>query len=579
MNTSPPTPRHRAIKRHRGKIGLVVGALAVAGTIASVAPAQAANKTVTANLVDLSETRSEGHHDFSTPENGVRVYTDSSSSQAKAAGYFDVNKSLNATAAVEPTMSWTANGANLLRPGMQLKIDFDADGNIDGILVGEPSYADGTPLYGNVWWLSGNSEAFVKAVAPSHAGGFGSPDNGTLAQWKTAFPVAKVIQAGWSLGSGVKGDGNILNMVIAGDTYRFAAAPATTERVLVEAEVDLSQTRSQGTNTFLSTGGVQIKTVLLPDSSQAKSAGYFDTGALPLSQAGEPSLDYTVIGGTLKPSVQLVTDFDNDGAADGILVGEPTYANGSLLYGNDWWLTNSAPAHIKADAPSHTGGFGSANHGLLSEWRSVFPNAKVLAAGWSLGSGVEGEGVVNAITVGTTRYTFDGNDAPTAAPVAATTPFGTAVTVTLLGSDPDGDPLIYGAGPSPDGSVSTVGDQTTFTPNPGFSGVATFPYTVKDAGHPAVSGTVTITVEEPPADPLLPVTVKVTGTTVDLSGKTIAPLKNLGAIRLFENGVQIKSTSVFARKWRFDLRKVTPGVHVYTVEFDGASTTVVVNVG
>ncbi|MET3961713.1 hypothetical protein ABIE44_001647 [Marmoricola sp. OAE513] len=583
MSSSPLSARHRALKSYRLPVGVAVAAVVTAGLVSGLGPAEAANKVVTANLVDQSDTRATGHNVF---ENGkVRVYTEGATATDKAAGYFDVNRTLSAVAAVEPTMSWTANiGVNTLRPGLQLKVDFNGDGSIDGILVGEPTYANGDPLYGNVWWASNSSAAFVKAGAPSHSGGYGSDNNGTLAQWKTAFPAAKVVQGGWSLGSGVKGDGFINNFVIAGDTYTFAPAPAQTTKVLTAADVDTSETRSQGTNTFLPEGGVEIKTVLAPTSSQAKSAGYFSTNALPLSAAGEPSLNYTNYEGALLPSTQLVVDFDNDGLPDGTLVGEPKYANGNVLYGNDWWLTNGSSAIVKADAPQHGGGFGSENHGTLAEWRGVFPQAKILFGGWSLGSGVQGHGVINSITIGSTKYTFIGippNAAPTAAPVAASTPFGAAKTVTLAGSDPDGDPLTYTVGTSEQGTVSLNGNQATFTPAYGFSGTATFDYTVKDAGHPAVGNTVTITVGAPPVDAGFVVNVDVSGTTakpfVTLSGKTNAPLPIAGSITVSEKGVHLKGSGVIGRNFFIQVGTQTRGTHVYVIAYGGKSATVVVN--
>ena len=162
---------------------------------------------VYSHTVDLSETRATGHNEFRTDGSGVRVWTEGNTSLDKAAGYFDVNKTLASVG--EPSMSWTPNGAQTLKPSVQLKTDFDGDGNIDGILVGEPTYADGAVLYGNDWWLSNGSAQFVKDAAPSHAGGSGSDNHGTLDQWRAASPNAKVIQGGWSLGSGVKGDGVI----------------------------------------------------------------------------------------------------------------------------------------------------------------------------------------------------------------------------------------------------------------------------------------------------------------------------------------------------------------------------------
>ncbi|HEX4190933.1 MAG TPA: Ig-like domain-containing protein [Marmoricola sp.] len=102
---------------------------------------------------------------------------------------------------------------------------------------------------------------------------------------------------------------------------------------------------------------------------------------------------------------------------------------------------------------------------------------------------------------------------PTAAAVTGSGAFhGGAVTVTLAGHDADGDALAYTAGPlanASDGTLATTGDQATFTPAFGFYGTESFPYTVKDATHPAVASTVTITIAAPPADPLLTVNATV----------------------------------------------------------------------
>ena len=56
--------------------------------------------------------------------------------------------------------------------------------------------------------------------------------------------------------------------------------------------------------------------------------------------------------------------------------------------------------------PSHTDGFGSVNHGTLDELRTAFPNARVLAFGFSLGDGVHGDGTLNSIDFNGTTYAF-----------------------------------------------------------------------------------------------------------------------------------------------------------------------------
>jgi hypothetical protein len=158
----------------------------------------------------------------------------------------------------------------------------------------------------------------------------------------------------------------------------------------------LSDTRATGDYDVVGTG---LRVWTAGSTSTDKVAEYVDTST-PLAGVGEPTLDYTNTSGGGVPGFQLVVDFDNDGTADGILIGEPG------AYGNDWWLNNAAAQFVKDGAPSHTGGSGSANHGTLDQWRAAFPDATVVAFGFSLGSGVKGDGVLNAINFAGTRYTF-----------------------------------------------------------------------------------------------------------------------------------------------------------------------------
>ena len=104
----------------------------------------------------------------------------------------------------------------------------NGNGNDYNILVGEP-------VYGANWWLTNGSSADAKAADPSGAndGGNGSAYFGTLADWKAALPQARVYAGGFSLGSGVKGDGVIDSITYDGTTYRFtnkASAPSTSVR-------------------------------------------------------------------------------------------------------------------------------------------------------------------------------------------------------------------------------------------------------------------------------------------------------------------------------------------------------------
>ena len=189
--------------------------------------------------------------------------------------------------------------------------------------------------------------------------------------------------------------------VLAATTQLATAAGAGTISVPDDFVPALSDTRAtghyevQGTGLHLWTEGA---------TGTDKVAEYVATST-PLAAAGEPGLHYTNTAGGV-PGAQLVVDFDKDGTADGILIGEK-------VYGGDWWLNNAAKQFVKDGAPSHEPGSGSANHGTLDQWRAAFPTADVTAFGFSLGSGVKGDGVLNAIDFAGTRHTF-------AAPVVLT---------------------------------------------------------------------------------------------------------------------------------------------------------------
>jgi hypothetical protein len=181
-------------------------------------------------------------------------------------------------------------------------------------------------------------------------------------------------------------------------TTDVAAAPAeATIYVPSDFVPELSDTRTSGHYQVAGTG-LHIwtdGTSGTPDPN--KVAEYVATSVL-LADVGEPSLDYTSKSGGV-PGFQLVVDFDADGAADGLLVGEP-------VYNGDWWLTDKSADFVKDRAPSDETGFGSTHHGTLDQWRAVFSDAVVQAFGFSLGSGVTGDGVLNAIDFAGTHYTF-----------------------------------------------------------------------------------------------------------------------------------------------------------------------------
>ena len=181
---------------------------------------------------------------------------------------------------------------------------------------------------------------------------------------------------------------------------------AATATIHVPSDFDhaLSDTRAnghydvQGSALHIYTDGNSDVDASKGGQNSDKVAEYVDTNT-PLASVGEPGLDYTSNTGTIPPGFQLAVDFDGDGISDGILVGETAY-NG------DWWASNGSAQFVKDGAPITGGGSGTDWHGTLDQWRASFPHATVKAFGFSLGSGVQGDGLINSISFNGTTYTF-----------------------------------------------------------------------------------------------------------------------------------------------------------------------------
>ncbi len=191
------------------RIGLG-GALVLGLSVLLAGPAQADTTDVLRpSDFDFSATRTGGHHQV--VESGLRIWTDSNTSADKVAGYVATGTPLADVGDSSLEFTNTSGGA---APGYQLVVDLDGDGDTDGILVGETAY-------GGDWWLSGPWGGTDISGAPG--AGHGYAHAGTLAAWEHAFEKAQVTAFGFSLGSGVKGDGVIEALTFAGTTYTVAA--------------------------------------------------------------------------------------------------------------------------------------------------------------------------------------------------------------------------------------------------------------------------------------------------------------------------------------------------------------------
>ena len=204
--------------------GVVAGFAAAA--LVSLAPAAHADAGQTVMVRDgdfvqqLSDTRATGHVEFL--KEGLHVWTEGATSTDKAAEYFAVPLQGIPSAA---SLTWYGTSP---QPGSQLVFDTDGDTSTTAdswnILVGEP-------IYNGDYWLSTSSDIYKNHhdLCPETTGGSGSDCHGTLAEWQSAFPDSKVYAAGFSLGSGVKGDGVIRDIQVGDTDYQFTSEPEVTE--------------------------------------------------------------------------------------------------------------------------------------------------------------------------------------------------------------------------------------------------------------------------------------------------------------------------------------------------------------
>lgn len=202
-------------------------------------------------LAAYSDTRSAGHWEFMAE--GLHVWTDDATSQAKAAEYFALNGGLDDMVGSSYVWYGTDN-----QPGQQ--IVFWASGAPAG---GQPSILVGEAIYGGDWWLTPASEAAAQAVCPETSGGSGSACHGTLAQWAAALPNAAVLAGGFSLGSGLKGDGVLVSQTYGTTTYVFtdeaAVVPPATANVTGTGKIKVKKAKAK---IVLKTGAQPANTVL-----------------------------------------------------------------------------------------------------------------------------------------------------------------------------------------------------------------------------------------------------------------------------------------------------------------------------
>jgi PKD repeat protein len=113
------------------------------------------------------------------------------------------------------------------------------------------------------------------------------------------------------------------------------------------------------------------------------------------------------------------------------------------------------------------------------------------------------------------------NHAPVASAQSVSTGEDTPVSITLVGTDADNDPLTFAVvGPPLHGTLSGSGAQLTYTPTLNFNGTDSFTYTVGDGTATSAPAIVSITVNpvnDPPSVAIVAGTPRVEGSTIALT--------------------------------------------------------------
>lgn len=168
------------------------------------------------------------------------------------------------------------------------------------------------------------------------------------------------------------------------------ANAATTVHTTDLSTRNLTETRDTGHNELVQ-GGLRVWTE--SNTSTDKAAGYYATPGLKLADVSSTAINFASSFSGGRPGLQLTVDRDNNGTPDGNLVYEPW----AYEVGHYW--VNEPGFGVPAGA-------GYASYGTLSEYQAANPDARIMAIGYSLGSGVKGDAVITSIIAGGTTFTF-----------------------------------------------------------------------------------------------------------------------------------------------------------------------------
>ncbi len=272
--------------------------------------------------------------------------------------------------------------------------------------------------------------------------------------------------------------------------------------------VTLSGTDADGDALTYSAGAATNGTVTVSGSTATytPNAGY----------NGADSFTYTANDGTVDSAPATVT------VTVTLVNDTPVAVAASLTTAEDTAGTVTLSG-TDGDGDALTFTAGAASNGTVTVSGSTAtytPNANY--NGVDLFTYTANDGTVDSAPATVTVTVTAVNDVPVASAATLTTLEDTAGSVTLSGTDADGDALTYSAGAATNGTVTVSGSTATYTPNAGYYGADSFTYTANDGTVDSAPATVTVTVtvvnETPVAVAASLTTTEDTAGTVTLSG-------------------------------------------------------------
>lgn len=227
---------------------------------------------------------------------GDRTHDAGNTVGGKIAGYVQIDPVLLSDIDVA-TLDFVSS-VGTAKPGYQLVVDrtpSDPLDGYDGILVGEPS------AYGDVWWATKPTRW---VGGPENVTvGTNSDVDGTLAEFATFDPDARVVAVGFSLGTlgvGTEARGVLKTLTFNGSVWDFGLCPTTTPltttTTTATSPTTTTTTSSETSPTSTTTTGTSTTTSTTPVTSTTTTTSTTDVAMVPVGN-NTSGLAYTGTAG------------------------------------------------------------------------------------------------------------------------------------------------------------------------------------------------------------------------------------------------------------------------------------------